>query len=190
MQLDNTLHGDPNSYQVVEKIVEYLEKFSDKDTIEYNEIDSGDEEPVRCIIAAATADGSPAKRFLDFSADDVQQNGDGVYENRSHKHTRFFMSGFHFQMEFLTMQGRLCHDVSAFFGRKWRPSDPSFNWITTIRDPNDALLELPQYLLCHYRAAAEAAANVCDIPFQDITEFQIHKYMLERAVDVPMVMAV
>ena len=100
------------------------------------------------------------------------------------------MSGFHFQMEFLTMRGRLCHDVFAFFGRKWRPSDPSFNWITTIRDPNDALLELPQYLLCHYRAAAEAAANVCDIPFQDITESQIHKYMLERAVDVPMVMAV
>ena len=99
------------------------------------------------------------------------------------------MSGFHFQMEFLTMRGRLCQDVFAFFGRKWRPSDPSFNWITTIRDPNDALLELPQYLLCHYRAAAEATAKDFAIPLEDLSENQIHNYMLKRAVDIPMVMA-
>jgi hypothetical protein len=49
---------------------------------------------------------------------------------------------------------------------------------------------LPQYLLCHYRAASEAAAFDSNLSLQDITEVQIHEYMLKRAVDIPMVMAV
>jgi hypothetical protein len=59
---------------------------------------------------------------------------------------------------------------------------------------NCPLLELPQYLLCHYRAASEAAASEVafdsNISLQDITEVQIHEYMSKRAVDIPMVMAV
>lgn len=189
IHLDNTMHGDPNSYLVCEKMIKYLEDISGKDTLEYDERTCNGEEPVRFIISPATADGAPAKRYLDFINDDVQSNGEGNYDNRTYKTARIFMSGFHFLMEFLSMRGSLFSDIFSFFGRKWRESDPSFNWIHVIRDPKDALNEFPQYLLAQYRSAAESAASVLGIPLNDITPAQVDDYMVDRAVEVPMVMA-
>lgn len=91
------------------------------------------------------------KRYLDFLADSVPKDSNSIYKNRANKHAQIFISRFHFQMEFLTMEGRLiCKDIFGFFGQKWRESDLLFNWITTICDPNHALFELLQYLLCYY----------------------------------------
>ena len=64
-----------------------------------------------------------------------------------------------------------------------------FNWITSIRDPKDALHELPQYMLAHYRAAALGASMQLKIEKEEITEIQVHDYMLRRAVEILMVIA-
>ena len=82
------------------------------------------------------------------------------------------------------MGGSLFSDIFSFFGRKWRESDPSFNWIHVICDPKDALNEFPQYLLAQYRSAAESAASVLGIPLNDITPAQVDDYMVDRAVEV------
>ena len=80
------------------------------------------------------------------------------------------------------MRGRFSRDYTSFFARKWRPKEPQLNWIYVIRDPNEGLHEWREYLLAHYRAAAEASGSTDPV--------EIHEYMLERAVDVPTCMAV
>jgi len=51
-----------------------------------------------------------------------------------------------------------------------------------IRDPKEALQEWRQYLLAHYRSAADACGSSNPVT--------IHEHMLQRAVEVPLCMAV
>ena len=44
-------------------------------------------------------------------------------------------------------------------------------------------------MLAHYRAAAIGASMQLKIEKEEITEIQVHDYMLRRAVEIPMVMA-
>ena len=85
-------------------------------------------------------------------------------------------------MEFLSMRGRLSRSYTSFFARRWRPAEPSLNWIYIIRDPNDGLHEWREYMLAHYRAAAEASKTTDPV--------KIHDYMIRRAVEVPACMAI
>ena len=176
--LDHVLHGDPGTYKVIRKIVDYLEEATTIKDFDYDE--SGGELPVRGIIAAATADGSPVKRWLDYHTTDIQ--AEGSFENRKYKRSRFFFGGFHFMMEVLSMRGRLSRGFTSFFARKWRTAEPSMMWIYLIRDPNDALREWREYLLVHYKIAAEAAETTDPI--------DVHRYMIDRAVEIPTCMAV
>jgi hypothetical protein len=177
--LDHVLHGDPGSCAVVEKIVKYLEQASlvDEDTYSFEE--SGGEAPVRGIVAPATGDGAPTKRWLDFQASDIAE--EGSFDGRKYTKSRFFLGGMHYMMEFMTMRARLSRDYISYFVRKWRPTDPQLNWIMVIRDPKEALQEWREYLLAHYRCAADASGKS--------NPFEVHEYMIERAVDVPMCMA-
>lgn len=176
--LDHVLHGDPGTYTVTEKIVKYLEEASE--VKDFDCAKSNGELPVRGIIAAGTADGSPAKRWLDFAALDIAQAGS--FELRKYTRARIFFGGFHLMMEFLSMRGLLSRSYTAFFARRWRLEEPSLNWIYVIRDPKDALREWREYLTVHYNVAAEAAGSKDPL--------KIHKYMIERAVQIPTVMAV
>ena len=92
------------------------------------------------------------------------------------------MTGFHFMMEFLSMRGRFSRSYTSFFARRWRPKEPQLDWIYVIRDPNEALHEWREYLLAHYRAAAEESGTTDPV--------QIHEYMLKRSVEIPICMAV
>ena len=61
------MHADPGSNMAIEKIIEYLESatnMSDKEIDECRRTTG--EDPVRTIIAAGTADGAPAKQWIDF----------------------------------------------------------------------------------------------------------------------------
>ena len=67
MHVDNVMHADPGSNMAIEKIIEYLESatnMSDKEIDECRRTTG--EDPVRTIIAAGTADGAPAKQWIDF----------------------------------------------------------------------------------------------------------------------------
>ena len=134
-----------------------------------------------CYIALATADGGPSKRWLNLHNADVQEEG-SLVEDRKYKLSSFLMTGFHFMMEFLTMRGRISCSYTAFFARKWRPKEPQLDWIYIIRDPNEALHELREYMLAHYRTAAEESGTTDPV--------RIHKYMLDRAIKVPTCVAV
>ena len=177
--IDEVLHGDPGSYSVIKKIVEYIENAAYVER--WDEERCGGETPVRGVIAPATADGGPSKRWLNFHNADVQEEG-GLVEDRKYKLSRFFMTGFHFMMEFLTMRGRFSRSYTAFFARKWRPKEPQLDWIYIIRDPNEALHEWREYMLAHYRTAAKKSGTTDPV--------RIHKYMLDRAIEVPTCMAV
>jgi hypothetical protein len=101
--LDHVLHRDPGSYKVIEKLVQYMEQVAVID--EFNSHESGGDMPVCGIIAPTTADGGPAKRWLDFQATNIKEAG--LPENRKYKLPRFFLGGFHSMMEFLSMRGCL-----------------------------------------------------------------------------------
>ena len=73
MVIDEVLHGDPGAYAVIKKIVEYIEEASLVEDFDFEQ--SGGKTPVHGIIAAATADGGPAKRWLDFQATDIEEEG-------------------------------------------------------------------------------------------------------------------
>ena len=173
--LDHVLHGDPGSDIVMAKVVEYLDKASEVDDVNYNE--TGGEEPVRSIIAPATADGGPAKRWLDFQSLDIQ-NARGNFDDRRYKKPRVFVAGLHYMMEFLSMRGRLCRDLTSYFARRWRPTEKGLNWIYLIRDPNDGLEEWRDYMVAQYKAASESANSNNAIT--------VHRYMIKRAIEVPM----
>eukprot|EP00536_Pseudo-nitzschia_multiseries_P010371 jgi/Psemu1/25715/gm1.25715_g len=156
--LDHALHGDPGSIAVTERIVEYLDEASFADPALIDLDDSGGEFPVCDIIAPATADGSPTKRWLDFQTADIE-SADGVFEDRRYKRPRVFFAGFHFMMEFLTMRGKLTRDFTSYLARRWRPKEPALNWIYMIWDPDDALHEWREYLLMHYKATSESCGS-------------------------------
>lgn len=168
--LDHVLHDDPNSKRCVNKIAAYLE--TNSLVTEWDRTESEGEDPVRNLIAPATSDGSPAMRFLHIRAKD----------GKNYERARIFWSGFHYMMEFGSMRGRLSSSIFSFFGRLWRPSDAQLQWILLLRDPRDALYEFPEYLLCHYRTAAEESG------LKDPVE--VHEYMIKRAIDIPMCMAI
>ena len=157
------------------KVVEYLDKASEVDDFNHNE--TGGEEPVRSIIAPATADGGPAKRWLDFQSLDIQ-NARGNFDDRRYKKPRVFVAGLHYMMEFLSMRGRLCRDLTSYFARRWRPTEKGLNWIYLIRDPNDGLEEWRDYMVAQYKAASESANSNNVIT--------VHRYMIKRAIEVPM----
>ena len=175
--LDNVLHGDPGSDHVMAKFISYIDKASEVDEEELEDESLCGEEPVRNIIAAATADGGPARRWLDFQTMDIQR-AEGVFEDRQYKKPRVFFAGLHFMMEFLSMRGRLCRDLTSFFANKWRPTAKGLDWIYLIRDPTDALEEWREYLVAHYAAAAQSAGS------KDARE--IHVFMLKRSIEKPM----
>ena len=178
MYVDNVMHADPGSNIAIERIIKYMENATDVSDIEIDECqrDTG-EDPVRTIIVAGTADGAPAKRWLDFQANDIAK-AKGVFEDREHKRSRVYFGGLHFLMEFLTKRGELCLDLTAYFARKWRPTEKGLKWIYEIRDPKDGLTEWREYLMAHYRAASESARS------NNVRE--IHNYMLKRAIEKPM----
>ena len=175
--LDEVLHGDPGSDMVMKKFIQYIDKASEVDVTELEDDRLCGEEPVRNIIAPATADGAPAKRWLDFQALDIQR-AEGIFEDRQYKKPRVFFAGLHFMMEFLSMRGRLCRDLTSFFASKWRTTEKGLEWIYLIRDPTDALEEWREYLVAHYAAASESALS------KDPRE--IHLYMLKRSIEKPM----
>eukprot|EP00536_Pseudo-nitzschia_multiseries_P004014 jgi/Psemu1/9029/gm1.9029_g len=179
--LDHALHGDPGSLAVTERIVQYLDEASFVDPALIDLDDSGGEFPVRNIIAPATADGSPAKRWLDFQAADIK-SADGVFEDRTYKSLRVFFTGFHFMMEFLTMRGKVTRDFTSYFARRQRPKEPALNWIYMIRDPDDALHEWREYLLKHYKATSESCGST--------NEVDMHIYQIKRCIKVPTCQAV
>ena len=103
MTLDNVLREDPNATESVQKIAVYLEKAS-KYPGDYDAVKSGGELPVRDMIAPATCDGAPSKRWLDLRARDIEEHEE---EHQTFKRATFFSGGFHFHLEFMTMRGRL-----------------------------------------------------------------------------------
>ena len=175
--LDEVLHGDPGSDMVMRKFVQYIDKASEVDATELDDERLCGEEPVRHIIAPATADGGPARRWLDFQALDIQR-AEGIFEDRQYKKPRVFFAGLHYMMEFLSMRGRLCRDLTSFFASKWRTTEKGLEWIYLIRDPTDALEEWREYLVAHYAAAAESAGSK--------DPRRIHLYMLKRSIEKPM----
>lgn len=139
---------------------------------------------MRDMLAPATCDGAPSKRWLDSRASDLDENG---ADDGSYKKTRFFAGGFHFLMEFVTMRGRFSRGIFAFFGKRWRPSTPQLNWILSISDPKECLLEMPQYLLAHCRSVhMTLAATKTSEP----TAVEVHQHMFDRAVEMPTCMAI
>ena len=177
IQLDNVLHGDPNAAVVVKQIVDYQQELSLIDgDVSYPE--SGNELPLRTFMAAATADGAPVNRWLRIQCEDI---GENTFEHRIYQAPQYFFGGFHFLMELMSMRGRLSRDITSFFARKWRPEDPSFNWIYIIRDPNDGLNEWRQYSLAHYKAACDCAHSS--------NPAEINDYMIQRAIEKPVCMA-
>jgi len=183
MTLDNVLQEDPNATATVEKIANYLEEASQYD--EYDVNDSGGEKPVRDFVAPATCDGAPMKRWLDIKANDIEGNG---FENRKFKKATMFTGGFHFQMEFMTMRGRLSRGIFAFFGSLWRPTTPQLEYILSISDPTDYLVEMPQHLLAHYRAASDMLRAT--LPENTaISPVDVQKHMRQRAALYPTCMA-
>eukprot|EP00536_Pseudo-nitzschia_multiseries_P000949 jgi/Psemu1/2153/gm1.2153_g len=179
--LDHALHGDPGSIAVTERIVQYLDEASFVDPALIDLDDSGGEFPVCNIIAPATADGSPAKRWLNFQAADIK-SADRVFEDRTYKRPRVFFAGFHFMMEFLTMRGKLTRDFTSYFARRRRPKEPALNWIYMIQDPDDALDEWQEYLLMHYKAASESCGST--------NEVDMHIYQIKGCIKVPTCQAV
>jgi hypothetical protein len=65
------------------------------------------------------------------------------------------------------MRGRLSRSYTSFFAHRWRPAEPSLNWIYIIRDPNDGLHEWQEYMLAHYRAAAKACKTTDPVEIHD-----------------------
>ena len=179
IHLDHVMHADPGSNMAIEQIIGYMEKstnMSDEDIEDCNRTTG--EDPVRTIIAAGTADGAPAKGWLNFQALDVEK-AKGVFDDRKFKRARVYFGGLHFMMEFLSKRGDLCQDLTAYFARKWRPTEKGLKWIMgEIRDPKDGLTEWREYLMAHYKAASESAGS------NNVQE--IHNYMLKRAIEKPM----
>lgn len=171
------LHGDPGADHVMKMMMDYLNKASHVDVTELEDERLCGEEPVRHIIAPATADGGPARRWLDFQALDINR-AEGVFENREYKRTRVFFAGFHYMMEFLSMRGSLCRDLTSFFASKWRHTEKGLDWIYKIRNPNDGLTEWREYLMAHYVAASESCGSK--------NARDVHLYMLKRSVEKPL----
>ena len=82
-----------------------------------------------------------------------------MFKDREFKQSRVFFGGLHFMMEFLSKRGELCQDLTAYFARKWRPTEKGLKWIYEIRDPKDGLTEWREYMMAHYKAASESARS-------------------------------
>lgn len=185
--LDKVLHEDPGSTKGVTMVADYLEEAS-KFSEQYDIVTTSGELPVRDIFAPATSDGSPLNRFLDIEAKDIRENGDA---DRRYKKAKFFMGGMHYMMEFGSMRGRLVQDVFGWFGSRWRSTEPQLNWLLCVKDPTDFVLEMPQYLLAHYRGAYNCLKMKLGSDNEaTITPVDVHNHMIDRAVEHPICMAV
>lgn len=191
MVLDSPLHEDPNATKTVIQLMDYLERASswNPDQVDFEETNG--EPPVRDLLAPATCDGSPMKRFLDIIDEDRRNHRDKGTDLK-YPRVRFFLGGMHYLMEVANMSNRLSRDFLSFFVSDWRPTEPRLNWLLCVSDPTDYVLEMPQFIVGHYRAAADGLQKKRDDENDDrpITAADVHEHMLERALEYPVCMAV
>jgi hypothetical protein len=175
------LHEDPGSRDCVEKLAKYCATIATSE-VGYEENErSGYERPVREIGIFAMMDGSPRYQFGRIKDEDIS-NGNFTYEN-----TEFFGGGLHWMMEAINMRGKLSYSIFEYWGKLWRSTEARYNWIVAVSDPRDAMNELPQYVLAHYRVAADEYKA---INRRDGSAKEIHNHMLERAQEYPIVLAI
>jgi hypothetical protein len=94
----------------------------------------------------------------------------------------------HLALELHRIRGRFFEDAFGFFVSKWRPTPGRQKWIMEPADPNDLLEELYEYILAHYRCAADCLAEKvnCD----EVSPVEVNNHMLQRAATCPFAMAV
>lgn len=187
ISLEKPWHKDPNATETVEELMKFMEKTSNWDREKLDLERTGGMPPLRDLFAVATCDGSPMKRFLDIMSKDIRESG-GDHNHRKFKNVQFFMGGMHYLMQFANMSNRLSWDYLNYFVSAWRPTEPQQNWLLCVSDPTDYVLEMPEYILAHYRAAADGLRS--KYPKAPLTPASVHRHMLERAEEHPVCMAI
>jgi hypothetical protein len=180
MILDIPLHDDLAKVDVVKSLMDYALHVT-QPNLHMNYSDE-QELPVLTIMVPLTGDGSPVEtshRIKDADA----ASGENKYSP-----IRFFPGGFHFTLELHRIRGRFFEDIFGWFVSKWRPTAGRQKWIMEPSDPNDLLEELYEYVLAHYRCAADCLAEF--IGCNEVSPKQVNSYMLERAASCPFAMAV
>lgn len=185
MFLDVPLHDDLAKVSVVRGIMDYALRVNKGIEQSYLFNNAGEQDvelPVQQILIPMCGDGSPVEASHRIKDAD-RASGSNKYEK-----IQFFPGGFHFLLELHRMRGKFFGDVFGLFVNKWRPSAGKMKWIMEPSDPNDVQMELPDYILAHYRCALDCLAEIrqCD----HLSPVQVNEHMLERAKSYPFVMAV
>jgi len=181
MVLDIPLHDDLAKADVVKSLMDYALRVTRPGSI-LNALEFEQEDPVQTIMVPLTGDGSPVESSHRIKDAD-KTSGENKYDA-----IRFFPGGFHLALELHRIRGKFFEDTFGFFVSRWRSTLGRQKWIMEPQDPNDLLEEIYEYILAHYRCAADCLAE--QLSCNELSPVQVNNHMMQRAATCPFAMAV